>query len=223
VELFLIFSLSILIVFFVILDYIYNYKLVLTLNISYILILIFLLSILLLNNKDSNFFIFDHLLVEDNLTIFLQNILFLNFIFYIIISINYVFIEKIINYEYFILLGLSCIGMITLLKSNDLISLYLALELQSLVFYILAAFKIHSNFSTEAGLKYFILGAFSSGLLLFGCTLIYGFTGTTNFSDLQLIFLNNQIDNNIFIGLMLGLVFVTSGIFFKLGAAPFHM
>ena len=84
-------------------------------------------------------------------------------------------------YEFGVLVLFSLAGMMALVSSFDLISFYLAIELQSLCFYTLAAFKRHSAFSTESGLKYFILGAFSSGLLLFGCSLVYGFTGTTNF------------------------------------------
>ena len=93
-------------------------------------------------------------------------------------SYDYVFFEKITQYEYFLLLGLSLLGVLTIVQSNDLITLYLAIELQSLAFYVLASFKVYSNFSTEAGLKYFILGAFSSGILLLGSSLVYGFTGT---------------------------------------------
>lgn len=222
VELFFIFSICLLIIFFVVFDYIFKYKFILSLNIGYVFILIFLLMILLLNNSKSNFFIFENLLREDVFSIFIQNILLVNFIFYIIISLDYIFFEKIIHYEYFLLVGLSFLGMIIMVKSNDLITLYLAIELQSLVFYIISSFKIYSNFSTEAGLKYFILGSFSSGILLFGCSLIYGFAGTTNFSDLRsLLYL--QISNNVFIGILVGVICVIIGVLFKLGAVPFHM
>jgi NADH:ubiquinone oxidoreductase subunit 2 (subunit N) len=101
--------------------------------------------------------------------------------------------------------------------------MYLGIEIQSLSFYILATFKIYNNYSTEAGLKYFILGAFSSGLLLFGSSLIYGFTGTTNFYDLYILFKNFESTNDISTGLLLGSVFLLIGILFKLGAVPFHM
>jgi NADH-quinone oxidoreductase subunit N len=178
--------------------------------------------ILLLNNIRGDFLVFDHMLIEDNFGVFIQNILIINFVLYIIISLNYIFLEKIINYEYFLLLGLSFLGMITMVKCNDLISLYFAIELQSLVFYIISSFKVYTNFSTEAGLKYFILGSFSSGILLFGCSLIYGFVGTTNFDYLHLLFVD-KIQNNIFIGFLLGIIFIVIGILFKIGAAPFHM
>jgi len=87
-------------------------------------------------------------------------------------------------FEYSILLLLASISMLLLISSYDFISMYLAIEMQSLCLYVLAASKRHSEFSTEAGLKYFLLGAFSSGVLLFGCALVYGFTGLTNFEDL---------------------------------------
>lgn len=222
-ELFLISCISLLIIFFVIFDYRFKYKLILSINISYVFILIFILMGLLLNNDNHHYIIFNQSLVQDTFSIFIQNILIINFIFYIIISLNYIFLEKIINYEYLLLLGLSFLGMITMVKSNDLISLYLAIELQSLVFYIISSFKVYSNFSTEAGLKYFILGAFSSGILLLGCSLIYGFTGTTNFSDIYLMFYAQNLPNYVFNGFSLGIIFVTVSILFKIGAVPFHM
>ena len=222
-ELFLIFSLSIVIAFLVIFDYNFNYKFILIKLSANVLIFILLLMLILLNNNHSDFLIFDSLLINDYFSIFIRNVLIVALIGCIYISYNYIFLEKIVQYEYFILLGLSFLGMFTMVTSNDLITMYLGVELQSLAFYVLAAFKIYSNFSTEAGLKYFILGAFSSGLLLFGCTLIYGFTGTTNFIDLQALFINNDLPYNIFNGVLLGTIFITISILFKLGAAPFHM
>jgi NADH:ubiquinone oxidoreductase subunit 2 (subunit N) len=222
-ELFLIISLLILITFLVIFDYFFKYKFILSKICGNVFILILLLVGLLLNNNNSNFFIFDYLLIHDNFTIFIKNILILSLIACIFISFNYITIEVVIQYEYYLLLGLAFLGMFTIVSANDLVTMYLGVELQSLAFYILAAFKIYNNFSTEAGLKYFILGAFSSGLLLFGCSLIYGFTGTTNLQDLQLLFINNDIPNNLFSGILLGNIFLTVGILFKLGSGPFHM
>ena len=92
--------------------------------------------------------------------------------------------NKINTFEYTLLILLSVLGMLLLVSSYDLLSLYLGVELMSLSFYILAAYKRNSEFSGEAGLKYFILGAFSSGLLLFGSSMLYGFTGMTNFEDI---------------------------------------
>lgn len=217
--LFLIFSLSMLIIFCVS----FNSKLILNKFNGYFFIFQCLLILLLLNNNYSNFFLFDYLLIQDEFSIFIQNILIINIILTTVISFNYLSNEFIINYEYFLLLSLSLLGILTITQSNDLITLYIAIELQSLAFYVLAAFKIYSNFSTEAGLKYFILGAFSSGLLLFGSSLIYGFTGTTNFTDLQLLFTDQTISINVYNGLLLGLIFITISILFKIGAVPFHM
>jgi len=101
--------------------------------------------------------------------------------------------------------------------------MYLAIELQSFCSYILSAFKRNSEFSAEAGLKYFILGAFSSGFLLFGCSLIYGFTGTTNYEQISLLLVgvdHNYINNN---GIIIGSVFILISFLFKLSAAPFHL
>jgi len=106
-----------------------------------------------------------------------------------------------------------------LVSSQDLLVLYLAVEMQRLSLYALASFKRDSAFSTESGLKYFILGAFSSGLLLFGSSLLYGFRGTTNFEEIRLFF---SASETISPGIILGVIFVSSAVLFKLAAAPFH-
>lgn len=225
-EFFFLIALSILLVFFVIIDSLNQNK---SINYSYsklsskLLIFSLVLTFLLSNNNYSNFFVFDNLLVYDELSIFVKNILIFSVICCILISYNYLHIDKIFQYEFFVLLGLAFFGMTILVNSNDLITMYLGIEIQSLSFYILATFKIYNNYSTEAGLKYFILGAFSSGLLLFGSSLIYGFTGTTNFYDLYILFKNFESTNDISTGLLLGSVFLLIGILFKLGAVPFHM
>jgi proton-translocating NADH-quinone oxidoreductase chain N len=140
--------------------------------------------------------------------------------------------------------------MLFMISSYDFISMYLTVELQSLCFYVLAASKRNSEFSTEAGLKYFILGAFSSGILLFGCSMIYGFTGITNFGELAKVLTGSQdVILNIFStsgassaavllsenstdfylwsgqssGIIIGIIFIAVGFLFKLTAAPFHM
>jgi NADH-quinone oxidoreductase subunit N len=138
--------------------------------------------------------VLDTLLSVDMFTNFIKAVVLISLIFSVIISFEYLKLERIYNYEYFVLFGLAVIGMLTLISANDLIILYLGIEIQSLAFYVLATSKIYNNFSTEAGLKYFILGAFASGLLLLGCSYIYGSLGTTNFSDIQLIYF---IDNSV--------------------------
>lgn len=129
---------------------------------------------------------------------------------------NFIQMQKINAFEYFVLILLSFLGLCLLVSSKDFLSLYLSLEIQSLAFYVLASFQRQSAFSTEAGLKYFLLGAVSSGFLLLGISFIYGLTGSTSFDVLS-----NLIDNQIFISF--SLVLFSLGLFFKLGAAPFHI
>ena len=223
-EFFLILSLSLLIGFLVILDNFYNYKQNLTILTGKILISIYFLFLFLLNNNNYyDSIAFNGLLVSDNFTNLIKNIIIVSIIICVYISFNYLKAEKIYKYEYFLLIGLSSIGMLTIISSNDLITMYLGIEVQSLCFYILATIKVFNNFSTEAGLKYFILGAFASGILLFGCSFIYGALGTTNFSEMKLLTDNLNILNDNPKSLVLGIIFVIIAILFKLGAAPFHM
>jgi len=127
--------------------------------------------------------------------------------------------EKLAKAEYPILIALAALGMAIMVSSDDLITLYLGLELQSLSLYILAAFNRDSLRSSEAGLKYFVLGALSSGLLLYGASLVYGFSGTTDFDGIAIA--ASEEGRNV--GLLFGLIFVVSGLAFKISAAPFHM
>src|SRR6266513_3011953 len=112
------------------------------------------------------------------------------------------------------------LGTMVMVSANDLITLYLGLELQSLALYVVAAFDRDSVRSTEAGLKYFVLGALASGLLLYGASLVYGFTGTTSFAGLAQLFAGGGKPSN---GLIIGLVLVAVGLAFKVSAVPFHM
>lgn len=139
--------------------------------------------------------------------------------FALILSFDYLRDAKILRFEFAVLVLLSTVGMMLMTSANNLISLYLALEMQSLALYVLAAFRRDSVFSAEAGLKYFVLGALSSGLLLYGCSLVYGFTGTTSFTGIASVLSGSGHS----IGLVFGLVFILSGIAFKLSAVPFHM
>jgi NADH-quinone oxidoreductase subunit N len=123
------------------------------------------------------------------------------------------------KYEYSLLAVLSTLGMMIMVSTNDLMSLYIGLELQSLSIYVMAAIKRDDSRATEAGLKYFVLGALSSGMLLYGASLIYGFTGHTN---LQEIFVAISSEGRS-IGLIFGVVFLIAGVAFKISAVPFHM
>lgn len=115
-------------------------------------------------------------------------------------------------------------ALLFIVQSYDLLIMYLSIEFQSLILYILASFRRTSEFSAEAGLKYFILGAFSSALLLFGISLIYALTGLTNLGDLSKMFTNFMIDDSdIHFGIITGLILVLVSFLFKLSSAPFHM
>ena len=118
-------------------------------------------------------------------------------IFCLLMIHSYILSQQINNFEYFLLFLFSVLGLFLLCSSNDLLTAYLAIELQSLSFYVLASFKKNSTFSVDAGIKYFILGAFASSLFLFGSSLLYGFTGSISFDDFQILFLNTApYENN---------------------------
>jgi NADH:ubiquinone oxidoreductase subunit 2 (subunit N) len=127
-------------------------------------------------------------------------------------------------YEFFIIFLLALLSLLLMISSSDLISFYLVIEMQSLCFYILSSFKRDSSFSTEAGLKYFISGAFVSGFFLFGCSLIYGCLGTLNFNNLSLLLAFPFVDFNADIQYFLfaGVLCVTFTLLFKIACAPFH-
>ena len=124
------------------------------------------------------------------------------------------------RFEYPVLLMLSALGMCMMVSANDLLTLYVGLELQSLAAYVLAAFHRNEAKSSEAGLKYFVLGALASGILLYGISLVYGFTGTTSFAALHGLVRGAGAAD---LGTLIGLVFILSGLAFKISAVPFHM
>jgi NADH-quinone oxidoreductase subunit N len=130
-------------------------------------------------------------------------------------------LEKIVDYEYTQLILLSTLGMLLLISSRDIIMMYLSIETVSLSLYILAAIRKSGQLSTEAGLKYFVLGALSSGLLLFGCALLYITTGMINYNDISNYI--NGYNNESLMGIEVGIIFIIFAILFKLAAAPFHM
>ena len=137
----------------------------------------------------------------------------------IIMSQDYMEREGIIRFEFPILILYATVGMMMMVSSNNLISLYVGLELQSLPLYVIAAIRRDSLRSTEAGLKYFVLGALSSGMLLYGASMIYGFTGSTEFGAIAQVVQSGEMSP----GLVIGLVFLMAGLAFKVSAAPFHM
>ena len=139
--------------------------------------------------------------------------------FAIMMSDKYLSADQLSRFEYPILILFAAVGMALMVSANDLIALYMSIETQSLALYILAAFNRDSRRSTEAGLKYFVLGALSSGLLLYGASLVYGFAGSTSFDAIAKVATADGAGP----GLIIGLVFLICGIAFKVSAAPFHM
>jgi len=190
-----------------------SFKLV---NLLTILSLIFAIA-LVLNQPNEIIKIFNGSYIIDKLSIFMKVLTLLFCVFVLLLSKDYIKNNSIDKIEYPIIILASTLGMILMISSYDLIIFYLGLELQSLCLYILASFKRDDERSTEAGLKYFVLSALASGLLLYGCSLIYGFTGSTNFEIIS----ENLSEGNT--GAVFGMVFIIVGLAFKVSAVPFHM
>jgi len=164
------------------------------------------------------------LLCHDFLSYGLKNVILATALFWTFIVFSYNKAEKINFYEYWIISILAIVAMLFISNSFDFLVMYLAIEFQSIAFYILASLKRTSEFSTEAGLKYFVLGAFSSALLLLGISLLYGTTGLTNFGDLSKFFWGITSTKSCVINAtLLGIVLIEAALFFKISAAPFHM
>jgi NADH-quinone oxidoreductase subunit N len=161
--------------------------------------------------------LFNESVIIDYLSSFMKIVTLLGAFLVLVISSNYLKLFKIFKIEYPILILSSVLGMMVMISSNDLIVFYMGLELQSLALYVLATFNRDQLKSSEAGLKYFVLSALSSGLLLYGCSLIYGFTGSTNFNLIA-----NQLNPDQY-ALTFGIVFILVGLAFKISAVPFHM
>ena len=161
--------------------------------------------------------LFNNSIIVDYLSSFMKIITLISAFFVLLISSSYLSIFKILKIEYPILILSSVLGMMIMISSNDLIVFYMGLELQSLALYVLATFNRDQLKSSEAGLKYFVLSALSSGLLLYGCSLIYGFTGSTNFNLIA-----SQLNSEEY-ALTFGIVFILVGLAFKISAVPFHM
>lgn len=185
--------------------------------------------VLVWNTSMTPLVIFQKTLIIDDFGVFLKILLLASSIGCIWISLDFLPEEKIHAFEYVLLVLFSVLSMIILISAYDFITIYLAIELQSLCFYGLTGLKRESEFTTEAGLKYFVLGSFSSGILLFGFVLIYGLTGTTNCEDLARIFTGSTIQSVFFplqgqsLGIFFGILFVAAAALFKLTAVPFHM
>ncbi len=167
---------------------------------------------------DGTQLVFDRAFIVDGFARFMKIATLIGSAFAIAMSVGFARAERFERFEYPILIVIATLGMMMMISANDLISLYLGLELQSLSLYVIAAIHRDSVRSTEAGLKYFVLGALSSGMLLYGASLVYGFTGHTGFEGIATALAAERST-----GLIIGLVFVLAGIAFKISAVPFHM
>jgi NADH-quinone oxidoreductase subunit N len=165
--------------------------------------------------------IFSEMFVSDPFANFAKLLVLAGSAMTLVLSLDYNERERMARFEYAVLILFATVGMMLMVSANDLISLYLGLELQSLSLYVVAAFRRDSLQSTEAGLKYFVLGALASGMLLYGASLVYGFAGTTSFPALAAIVADQAGEPPL--GLLFGLVFVAAALAFKVSAAPFHM
>jgi len=161
---------------------------------------------------------FDGMFHNDGFARFAKVMILLSAAAVLVMSQDYMQQRGLLKFEYPLLVALSVVGMMVMVSAGDLMALYMGLELQSLALYVVASLRRDNVKSTEAGLKYFVLGALSSGLLLYGASLIYGFAGTTVFSGIIAATADGYS-----IGLLIGVVFLISGLAFKVSAAPFHM
>ena len=184
-------------------------------NITYLIVISLLLIIFNSFNESGN--LFSNSFVSNSFTNFFKILILLGTLFVMLITQDFIKEMKINCFEYPLLLLFSVLGMFFMVSSNDLMSFYLGLELQSLALYILASIDRDNLKSNESGIKYFILSALSSGLLLYGCSLLYGFTGSTNFEEISL---KMEFENT---GAVFAMVFVLVGLAFKVSAVPFHM
>ena len=165
--------------------------------------------------------LFDGAFVSDGMTRFLKVLVLIAAALTLLMTFDDFARAKVLLFEYPVLVLLATLGMMMMVSANDLIALYLGIELQSLALYVIAAFKRDDVRSSEAGLKYFVLGALSSGMLLYGASLLYGVTGSTGYAAIAAAAASEGMAANL--GLIVGLVFVMVGLAFKISAVPFHM
>ena len=162
---------------------------------------------------------FEGMFVNDGFSRFSKVVILFSAAVMLLLSEDYLRRNDLLKFEFPILIVLAVLGMMMMVSAGDLMALYMGLELQSLALYVVASFRRDSLRSTEAGLKYFVLGALSSGLLLYGASLTYGYTGTTTFVGITEILAQEDMS----LGLLFGIVFLCCGMAFKVSAAPFHM
>jgi len=182
-------------------------------------VLLFAVGYLVATAPEGKVLAFSGTMIIDPFTRFLKLLVLGGSAIAMLMSIDYLRDEKLTRFEFPLLITLATLGMLVMISANDLIVLYVGLELQSLALYVLASFARDNARSTEAGLKYFVLGALSSGMLLYGASLVYGFTGATGFESIAKAIATDGMQ----IGTTIGLVFILAGLSFKVSAVPFHM
>lgn len=181
----------------------------------------FVMVLALPDERTTTFF---GLFVTDSFAAFMKCLVLVGAAVTLIAGLGYVRREGMSRFEFPVLIVFATLGMLLMISANDLVALYVGLELQSLSLYIVAAFRRDSLRSTEAGLKYFVLGAISSGLLLYGCSMVYGFTGVTGFEPIAAALAGTvPLNAAAEIGALIGLVFIAAALAFKISAVPFHM
>ncbi|MGC1109279.1 MAG: proton-conducting transporter membrane subunit, partial [Methylovirgula sp.] len=176
------------------------------------------LAILILLGGRGTATVFDGAFIDDPFGRFMKVLSYTGSLVTLLIAQDFMAREKIDKFEFPVLILLSTLGMSMLISASGLIALYLGLELMSLALYVVAAFHRDDARASEAGLKYFVLGALSSGMLLYGASLLYGFAGTVSFSGIAAVAKGTPS-----LGVIFGLVFLLAGLAFKISAVPFHM
>ncbi len=182
-----------------------------------VVVLLVALALVVLFPADGH--VFGRAFVSDPFSRFMKVLTLVGSVVTLVMSVGFAKTEKFDKFEFPILILLATLGMLLMISANDTLSLYLGLELQSLALYVVAAINRDNVRSTEAGLKYFVLGALSSGMLLYGISLVYGFTGHTGFEAIAQALAGGERQ----LGVVFGLVFILAGLAFKISAVPFHM
>lgn len=186
----------------------------------WVAVAVFIVAGFLIHLQPGSGSVFDGLVINDTFGDFMKTLVLLGAGLTLILSLGFIRREGMDRFEFPVLIVLATLGMFVMISANDLLSLYVGLEMQSLALYVCAAFQRDNLRSSEAGLKYFVLGAVASGMLLYGCSMVYGFAGTTSF---ELLAGNLGSGSDLSVGVIVGLVFIAAGLAFKISAVPFHM
>lgn len=192
-------------------------------SVTWLTVMTLAIAALLVFTGNGRVLAFNDLFVVDAFARFAKVLVLAGAALAVVMSMSYNQREGIERFEYPVLILFAVLGMMMMVSANDLISLYLGIELQSLALYVIAAYRRDTVQSSEAGLKYFVLGALSSGILLYGMSMVYGFAGTTNFNGLTAVLAGEAVAGSTSVGLIIGIVFVAAGLAFKVSAVPFHM